>query len=56
HRVVDGADAARFLVTLKERLEGGAFEAVLGLSFEHPTAHRHYWRFRSHWFSSCWPP
>ena len=26
HRVVDGADAARFLVTLKERLEGGAFE------------------------------
>jgi 2-oxoglutarate dehydrogenase E2 component (dihydrolipoamide succinyltransferase) len=31
HRVVDGADAARFLVTLKERLEGGAFEADLGL-------------------------
>jgi pyruvate dehydrogenase E2 component (dihydrolipoamide acetyltransferase) len=31
HRVVDGADAARFLVTLKERLEGGAFEAELGL-------------------------
>ena len=31
HRVVDGADAARFLVTLKERLEGGAFESDLGL-------------------------
>jgi pyruvate dehydrogenase E2 component (dihydrolipoamide acetyltransferase) len=31
HRIVDGADAARFLVTLKERLEGGAFEADLGL-------------------------
>ena len=31
HRVVDGADAARFLVTLKERLEGGAFESDLGV-------------------------
>ena len=31
HRVVDGADAARFLTTLKERLEGGAFESDLGL-------------------------
>ncbi len=31
HRVVDGADAARFLLTLKERLEGGAFESDLGL-------------------------
>ncbi|MFZ4123004.1 MAG: 2-oxoglutarate dehydrogenase, E2 component, dihydrolipoamide succinyltransferase [Candidatus Planktophila sp.] len=31
HRVVDGADAARFLVTLKERLENGAFESDLGL-------------------------
>ena len=31
HRIVDGADAARFLVTLKERLEGGAFESDLGL-------------------------
>jgi len=31
HRVVDGADAARFLVTLKERLEGGAFESDLAL-------------------------
>jgi pyruvate dehydrogenase E2 component (dihydrolipoamide acetyltransferase) len=26
HRIVDGADAARFLVTVKERLEGGHFE------------------------------
>ena len=31
HRVVDGADAARFLVTLKERLEEGRFEYDLGL-------------------------
>ena len=31
HRIVDGADAARFLVTLKERLEGGSFESDLGL-------------------------
>jgi 2-oxoglutarate dehydrogenase E2 component (dihydrolipoamide succinyltransferase) len=31
HRVVDGADAARFLVTLKDRLEGGSFESDLGL-------------------------
>ena len=31
HRIVDGADAARFLVTLKERLEGGNFESNLGL-------------------------
>ena len=31
HRIVDGADAARFLLTLKERLEGGAFESDLGL-------------------------
>ena len=31
HRLVDGADAARFLVTLKERLEEGRFEADLGL-------------------------
>ncbi|SNY33285.1 2-oxoglutarate dehydrogenase, E2 component, dihydrolipoamide succinyltransferase [Paractinoplanes atraurantiacus] len=29
HRIVDGADAARFLVTLKERLEGGHFEGEL---------------------------
>jgi 2-oxoglutarate dehydrogenase E2 component (dihydrolipoamide succinyltransferase) len=31
HRVVDGADAARFLATLKERLEEGRFESDLGL-------------------------
>ena len=31
HRIVDGADAARFLVTLKERLEAGQFESDLGL-------------------------
>ena len=31
HRLVDGADAARFLVTVKQRLEEGAFEAELGL-------------------------
>ena len=30
-RLVDGADAARFLVTIKERLEEGAFETELGL-------------------------
>jgi len=30
HRVVDGADAARFLVDVKNRLEGGAFEGELG--------------------------
>jgi 2-oxoglutarate dehydrogenase E2 component (dihydrolipoamide succinyltransferase) len=31
HRLVDGADAARFLSAIKERLEGGNFEAELGL-------------------------
>ncbi len=31
HRTVDGADAARFLGTLKERLELGRFEADLGI-------------------------
>ena len=31
HRIVDGADAARFLGTLKERLEEGRFESDLGL-------------------------
>ena len=31
HRLVDGADAARFLVTMKTRLEEGAFETELGL-------------------------
>src|SRR5262245_32610764 len=31
HRLVDGADAARFLAAVKQRLEEGAFEAELGL-------------------------
>jgi 2-oxoglutarate dehydrogenase E2 component (dihydrolipoamide succinyltransferase) len=31
HRLVDGADAARFLTAVKQRLEGGQFEADLGL-------------------------
>ncbi|GAA1806657.1 2-oxoglutarate dehydrogenase, E2 component, dihydrolipoamide succinyltransferase [Nesterenkonia flava] len=31
HRLVDGADAGRFLQTLKARLEDGNFEAQLGL-------------------------
>jgi pyruvate dehydrogenase E2 component (dihydrolipoamide acetyltransferase) len=31
HRIVDGADAARFLETMKHRLEEGNFEADLGL-------------------------
>ncbi|MBF4634214.1 2-oxoglutarate dehydrogenase, E2 component, dihydrolipoamide succinyltransferase [Agreia pratensis] len=30
HRIVDGADAARFLVAVKNRLEEGAFEGNLG--------------------------
>jgi len=30
HRLVDGADAARFLGTIKDRLEEGRFEAELG--------------------------
>ncbi|SNT51962.1 2-oxoglutarate dehydrogenase E2 component (dihydrolipoamide succinyltransferase) [Asanoa hainanensis] len=32
HRIVDGADAARFLTAVKERLEAGNFEADLGLA------------------------
>ncbi|MEH0928255.1 2-oxoglutarate dehydrogenase, E2 component, dihydrolipoamide succinyltransferase [Micromonospora sp. CPCC 205558] len=32
HRLIDGADAARFLTTVKERLEAGNFEAELGLA------------------------
>jgi pyruvate dehydrogenase E2 component (dihydrolipoamide acetyltransferase) len=32
HRIVDGADAARFLSTMKSRLEAGDFERDLGLS------------------------
>lgn len=31
HRLVDGADAGRFLTTIKHRLEEGAYEADLGL-------------------------
>ncbi|MEU8040679.1 2-oxoglutarate dehydrogenase, E2 component, dihydrolipoamide succinyltransferase [Streptosporangium sp. NPDC049078] len=31
HRLVDGADAARFLTTIKRRLEDGRFENQLGL-------------------------
>lgn len=31
HRIVDGADAGRFLQTLKKRLEDGAFDSQLGL-------------------------
>nr|WP_239380406.1 2-oxo acid dehydrogenase subunit E2 [Frankia sp. CIT1] len=30
HRIVDGADAARFLTAVRRRLEEGAFEAELG--------------------------
>ncbi|MGY1712632.1 2-oxoglutarate dehydrogenase, E2 component, dihydrolipoamide succinyltransferase [Geodermatophilus sp. SYSU D00758] len=32
HRIVDGADAARFLGTVKERLEAGQFHGELGIS------------------------
>jgi 2-oxoglutarate dehydrogenase E2 component (dihydrolipoamide succinyltransferase) len=31
HRIIDGADAARFLTAVKQRLEEGAFEADLGI-------------------------
>ena len=31
HRIVDGADAARFLQAVKARIEAGAFDAELGL-------------------------
>ena len=31
HRIVDGADAARFLTQVKNRLEGAKFDQVLGL-------------------------
>ncbi|BBX45215.1 2-oxoglutarate dehydrogenase, E2 component, dihydrolipoamide succinyltransferase [Mycobacterium cookii] len=31
HRLIDGADAGRFLTTIRHRLEEGAFEADLGL-------------------------
>ncbi|MFW3170773.1 2-oxoglutarate dehydrogenase, E2 component, dihydrolipoamide succinyltransferase [Geodermatophilus sp. CPCC 206100] len=32
HRIVDGADAARFLTTVKERLEAGQFHGEVGLA------------------------
>ena len=38
HRIVDGADAARFLTTMKTRLEAGAFERALGLADRRPRA------------------
>ncbi len=31
HRIIDGADAARFLTAVKDRLEGGNFAADLGI-------------------------
>jgi len=31
HRIIDGADAARFLTAMKARLEDGSFEADLGI-------------------------
>ena len=31
HRTIDGADAARYLTAVKKRIEGGDFEAELGL-------------------------
>jgi 2-oxoglutarate dehydrogenase E2 component (dihydrolipoamide succinyltransferase) len=31
HRIVDGADAGRFVSAIKARLEEGAFEGELGL-------------------------
>jgi 2-oxoglutarate dehydrogenase E2 component (dihydrolipoamide succinyltransferase) len=31
HRIIDGADAARFLTAMKERLEEGDFEGILGI-------------------------
>jgi 2-oxoglutarate dehydrogenase E2 component (dihydrolipoamide succinyltransferase) len=31
HRLVDGADAARFLTSIKTRLEDTSFDAELGL-------------------------
>jgi 2-oxoglutarate dehydrogenase E2 component (dihydrolipoamide succinyltransferase) len=31
HRLVDGADAARFLTAIKNRIEEGAFESEVGL-------------------------
>jgi len=31
HRLIDGADAARYLMAVKNRLEEGAFESEVGL-------------------------
>ncbi|MPN28540.1 Dihydrolipoyllysine-residue acetyltransferase component of pyruvate dehydrogenase complex [bioreactor metagenome] len=31
HRIIDGADAARFLVAIKDRLEDGDFGAEFGV-------------------------
>ena len=31
HRIVDGADAARFLTAVKDRLESGDFAGKLGI-------------------------
>ena len=31
HRIIDGADAARFLTAVKDRLEGGDFASKLGI-------------------------
>ena len=43
HRLVDGADAGRFVTAIRERLEEGAFEADLGLLHwpraDHAAAH-----------------
>jgi len=31
HRIIDGADASRYLMAVKSRLEDGQFESVLGI-------------------------
>ncbi len=31
HRIIDGADAARYLTQVKQRLEAGDFEGQLGI-------------------------
>jgi len=31
HRIIDGADASRYLMQVKTRLEAGNFEANLGI-------------------------
>ena len=40
HRIVDGADAARFLTAVRERLEAGQFEGELGLAWTTPAPPR----------------